>query len=332
MTNPLFSTYRTGENRITSSTMSVFERVGLALVRELLETATGSGGELRAVVFENQVVTDGSVPDSRISARFTWWFETKTVSGTYGAEGPGRDQVRRHSQLLAGEPEACLFVLTPDPARPVWFDQLDGLAEGTGDQILWLSFRDLANAVSAVISDPARVVGEQTRFLLSELVALYESDGLLTNDDTVVVAARRAWPEYQLTSAYVCQPDRAFREGLTHFGFYALGAIQPLVPRIKAHHPTVLFSPDEAASRRRDGQVVLADLIESLLARNERTEGESYGVLLLSGPDDPETVRLAHPIINDTLSVTGKPFAWTMGQRYTSLSKLISGVSLTSEL
>lgn len=41
-------------------------------------------------------------------------------------------------------------------------------------------------------SDPTRVVGEQSRFLLNELVALYEADGLLTNDDTVVVAARVA--------------------------------------------------------------------------------------------------------------------------------------------
>ena len=36
-----------------------------------------------------------------------------------------------------------------------------------------------------------------------------------------------AWPEYERLHAYVCQPNRAFREGLTHFGFYADGQIQP---------------------------------------------------------------------------------------------------------
>jgi hypothetical protein len=32
---PLLSAYRTGENRVTSSTMAVFERIDLALVQEL---------------------------------------------------------------------------------------------------------------------------------------------------------------------------------------------------------------------------------------------------------------------------------------------------------
>jgi hypothetical protein len=34
-----------------------------------------------------------------------------------------------------------------------------------------------------------------TRFLLTELVALFEADGLLTNDDVVVVVAKSAWQE-----------------------------------------------------------------------------------------------------------------------------------------
>ena len=47
MPNPLFSTYRGGENRVTSSLMAVFERIDLALVQELIEAATGTGEELR---------------------------------------------------------------------------------------------------------------------------------------------------------------------------------------------------------------------------------------------------------------------------------------------
>lgn len=78
MPNPLFSTYRGGENRVTSSTLAVFERLSLDLVKYLLQNATDVGEDLQAVVFENQVAGAGSVPDARISARFTWWFETKT--------------------------------------------------------------------------------------------------------------------------------------------------------------------------------------------------------------------------------------------------------------
>ena len=63
-------------------------------------------------------------------------------------------------------------------------------------------------------------------------MALYEADGLLSADDTVVVAARAAWPEHQRRAAYICQPSRPFRAGLKYFGFYAEGVIQPLIPLI----------------------------------------------------------------------------------------------------
>jgi hypothetical protein len=339
MPNPLLSTYRTGENRVTSSTMAVFERVDLALVQELLEAATGGGGELRTVTFENQTVTfknqvvnEDAVPDARISARFTWWFETKTSRGGYASEGRDRDQVRKHSGQLVHDPEARLFVLTPDPFRPQWFDVLDGVEDQVRSRIVWLSFHLLADAINAVIADPTRLVGEQTKFLLVELVALYESDGLLTNDDTVIVAARAAWPEYKALGAYVCQANRSFREGLTHFGFYAEGAIQPVIARIRAWYPSVSFTREEVTARRADGEEELAILIEEELNERVRTEGESFGVFLLSGLDSNDTVPLNQPIVNDTKTVAGRTWAWTLSQRYTRLERLTSGVTRTSEL
>lgn len=329
--NPLFSTYRTGENRVTSSTMAVFERIDLALVQELLETATAGAGELSTVFFHNQVATDEAVPDARISARFTWWFETKTARGAYAGEGHGRSQLRAHARQLAGDPGARLFVLTPDPVRPEWFGRLDGIAAQVRDRVLWLSFRDLATAIEAVVTNPVRLVGEQTRFLLYELIALYEAEGLLTNDDTVIVAARSAWPEYQRLAAYVCQPERSFREGLSHFGFYAGGVIQPVLAHIRAHYPVVFLSRHEAERYRAEGHTVLADLIGALIDRGDRPEGSANGVILLSALGDPDTVQLGKPILNDTVTATGRPWAWTLGQRYTRLDRL-KAATRTSEL
>lgn len=329
--NPLFSTYRTGENRVTSSTMAVFERIDLALVQELLETATGGVGELPTVLFQNQVTVSGAVPDARISARFTWWFETKTVRGAYAGEGHGRSQVRAHAKQLTGDPSARLFVLTPDPVRPAWFAELDGIDAQARDQVLWLSFRDLATAIESVVGDPRRLLGEQARYLLSELVALFEAEGLLANDDTVIVAARSAWPEYQSLAAYVCQPERTFRDGLTHFGFYAEGVVQPVVARIRKHYSSVLLTREEAERYRADGHPVLADLIRVLIEQGYRTEGESNGIILLSGPEDPETVTLNDRVVNDTVTASGRPWAWTLGQRYTSLDRLRAAVR-TSDL
>lgn len=332
MPNPLFSSYRAGENRVTGSTLAVFERIDLALVREILGTATGAADELTTVTFENQVVMSGAVPDARIGARFTWWFETKTTRGGYSAEGHDRDQLRQHAQQLVGVPEAWLIVLTPDPVRPAWFSTLDGVPDSVHERILWVGFKDLAETMEIVVADATRLISEQTRFLLSELVALYESDGLLTNDDTVIVAARSAWPEYQDTHAYVCQPERAFRDGLKHLGFYAEGAIQPLVPRIRRHLTAVPFTVEEVANRRRSGDEELGSLIERLLAEGSRVEGASYGVLLLSGPADPETVVLPQAIQNDTVTAAGRRWAWTLGQRYTRLDRLTSGATTISQL
>jgi len=199
-------------------------------------------------------------------------------------------------------------------------------------RILWIGFAALAEAITQVLEDPRRLVGEQTRFLLTELVRLYEADGLLSADDTVIVAARWAWPEYQGHATYVCQPNRTFREGLTHFGFYADGQIQPLIPRIQGHEIAVPFTDAEVARRQQLGETRTAELIRLLLADGSRQEGEAHDVILLSGPDDPETVRLPHPIRNDTVTAGGKPWAWTLGQRYTRLDKLTSGITRTSQL
>lgn len=332
MPNPLLSPYRGGENRVTSSTLAVFERLNLALVQELLEAATGAGGELHTVAFENQVVSDGATPDAKIAARFTWWFETKTARGGYNAEGHDRKQLRQHAKQLAVDPDARLLVLTPDPVRPGWFDKLDGVDDAVQGRVLWVGFRQLADAIESVIAEPARLLSEQTRFLLTELLALYETDGLLTNDDTVIVGARAAWPEYHAISAYVCQPDRAFRDGLTHFGFYTEGAIQPLIARIRAHYAAVSLTRVEAAERRAAGEDDLAELIDRLLDEGSRTEGDPFGVVLLSGPSDPDTVQLAEPIVNDVPAASGRAWPWTLSQRYTRLDRLRGGITHTSQL
>ena len=332
MANPLFSTYRSGENRVTSSTIAVFQRIDLEIVRELLQNAAGMGDELRAVSFENQVVGEGSVPDARISARFTWWFETKTVPHAYDGEGHDRHQVCAHATRLIGDADAYLFVVTPDTIQPTWFTDLDGIEPRVRERVVWFSFADLVRAIDGLLTDPVRLLSEQTRFLLRELVALYDSDGLLSADDTVVVAARTAWGEYRKYAAYICQPDRTFRSGLTHFGFYAQGQIKPVIAKIDSYLPSVVFSHESAAVLRARGDVRRADLIETMLALDLRDEGASYGLMLLSPEDSDETVHLASPIVNDTVASTGRGWAWTLGQRYTRLSRLTSGVTKTSEL
>jgi hypothetical protein len=72
--------------------------------------------------------------------------------------------------------------------------------------------------------------------------------------------------------------------------------------------------------------------MDSMLRDSARTPDE-YGVMLLSDPNDPtETTVLGNVIENDTRTETGKPWPWTMSQRYTSLEQLSGGASKTSHL
>lgn len=323
--NPLFSTYRQGENRVTSSMLAVFERIDLSILESLLSSATGEAS-FQLVSFVNQPVGKGaSVPDARISANFAYWFEVKTTRNALG-----RDQLTEHLKSLdpisTGE---RLFVVTPDAAQP------PAVAEIDDPRVVWFNFRSLYDAVDAALADTSGLVSEHARFLLRELQALLVEDGLVDNDDVVVVAARVAHPEYLEHGVYVCQPNRAFRAGLTHMAFYAESAIQPEVPRIIFRADPVPFTADESERRRSLGghEVRVAEAIKMLLGTGARTEGSDYGVFILSRREDPETVLLDAPIVNDTVAASGRTWAWTMGQRYTSLAKLTKpGVTKTSQL
>lgn len=322
--NPLFSTYRQGENRVTSSMLAVFERIDLSLLESLLAAAAGESS-LAMVTFANQPPGQGhSVPDARISARFSYWFEVKTARNALGV-----NQLSEHLSNLSVEGDQRLFLITPDADQPAVVAQL-------GDpRIVWFNFRSLFDAIERTAFDPTAGVSEQHRFLLRELQALLVDDGLIDSDDVVVVAARFAYPEYLQRSLYICQAERAFRGGLTHMAFYADGAIQIELARIHYREDLVMFAEEEAKKRSTgsDADKLIASAIEADLQSGPREEGKQYQVFLLSEPNSPETIKLANPIVNDTVAESGRPWAWTMNQRYVSLAGLTRpGITHTSQL
>ncbi len=192
---PLFSTYRQGENRVTSSVLAVLERVDLALVERLLGAASGESS-VEMVRFVNQPGGgEGSVPDASISASFHYLFEVKTVRGAISS-----DQLKRHlAQLNRSAEIQRLYVLTPDAEPPPEVEEIGD------DRLVWLSFAGLDQAIGDLLGDRDAMVSEREQFLLRELQRLFEEDELLAPaEDTVVVAARNAYPEYLRLSAYLC--------------------------------------------------------------------------------------------------------------------------------
>ncbi len=323
--NPLFSTYRTGENRVTASMLAVFERIDASILERLLAGASGESS-LTFVRFANQVGgVAGSVPDAAISASFHYLFEVKTELDALRGK-----QLESHIVGLTGAfKDERLFVMTPDPEQPRLIEDL------ADTPITWFNFARLNQAIDELLDDRTELISEQSRFLLRELQDLFEHEGLLEQLDTVVVAARAAYPEYGRHSAYVCQAGRAFRKGLKRMAFYTSGEIQREVPEILANRDPVVFSAEEAkrysASDDHTDQTI-GRLIDGLLADSPRTPGESYQVFLLSGRDDQRTLVLPYPIRNTTRDHKGKPWAWTLSQRYIRSDLLERAPETTDEL
>jgi hypothetical protein len=324
--NPLFSTYRAGENRVTASILAVFERIDFGLVERLLTAASGEAS-LPFVSFENQIATrdHAGVPDAGISANFRYLFEVKTTP--YAIDDK---QLERHLRRLDNSFDAeRLFVLTPDPEEPPAFERL------RQPKLIWLNFQGLDQAIDEALHDESEMIAEQARFLLYELRALFEQERLLGQEDVVIVAARHAYPEYRDIGAYICQPGRSFRDGLKRMGFYYGGAIQPEIPAIRYRRDNVIFSSENTADLRHQGNAMdaeLATLIERLTADGLRTSGQPYQVFLLSPADDAETLHLAHPIRNTKVDRKGNPWAWTLGQGYARSTVLERNPPTTSEL
>ena len=146
--------------------------------------------------------------------------------------------------------------------------------------------------------------------------------------DTVVVAATDALAEYHATNAYICQPKRSFRQGLTHLGFYANRRIEPLFPAIVHRRLDVPFTPEHAVDLRASGDAIdasVAGVIDRAIARDDvqpRT-GHPFQVFIL---DQATGFELPAPIRHEGRA------AWLRGQRYTRTDALLTNPDTTEQL
>lgn len=312
----IFSTYSTGENRVTASILAVLQSLSLQRTERLLG-ALLEQADFEIVSFENQPAKGGAgVPDAIILSSIRLLIETKIARSAVDFK-----QLQRHVRRLdeASEARQLLLVITPDDKVP------SKIAELADDRVVWASFAALDQAINELVLDAQEVISEREEFLLRELQAMLLNEGLVANEnDVVVVAARNAWPEYQKYHAYVCQPDRPFRP-VERMGFYSDGQIFPLIPKILESHEHVEFVPENYQGR-------LRNLIQVMMDETRRKEkGKAYKVMFLSPPDSPVTVMLQAPVMNDLKTENGRTIAYTQGQRYTSVDRL-QNAKRTSDL
>jgi hypothetical protein len=315
MPSNIFSTYSTGENRVTASILAVLRSLSLDRTERLLG-ALLEQSEFELIRFENQVAKGGEgVADGLIAGSCRILLETKLRRNSVNSE-----QIQRHLEKLrkANESNRTVVVLTPDDQRPPLLGQLND------PMLTWASFSMLDQAIEELLIDPKEVVSEREEFLLRELQTMLLQEQLIgSSKDVLVVPARHAWPDYMTYSAYVCQADRPFQPA-QRMAFYYSGQIEQPVPRILSIEDSVEFSRG-----KNDGWT--GKLVDSFLRDKPEQEGSFHKVMRLSGPDEPETIKLDAPVVNDLRSESGRPVAFTQNQRYISLEKLRSSRK-TSEL
>jgi hypothetical protein len=330
--NPLFSTYRQGENRITSTILAVFAHINSGIVEDVLGTLLAD--EFSLLTFENQVRGEQSVPDGIVRGPSAIYLETKRTTNDVDTA-----QLERHLEQLAEEPADSrrLLVLTPDAERPDTLDQVDD-----NSRIEWVNFDGLSSAIETVLDretgsagDTSAIPTEREAFLLCELNRLLYDEELVSGreDRVLVVPARRAWPEYKETDCYFCQPYRSFRPS-DHMAFYADGEIKKRIPRINDTIESVELSKAGIKTVDSDLQDRLNDAIEKLCEIDSERLGREQKVVFIDRfCDNDAGITLSNAVENDkTAKDSNKRVAFVQNQRYVSLSDLRTEPECTSEL
>jgi hypothetical protein len=160
------------------------------------------------------------------------------------------------------------------------------------------------------------------------------AQGQPTQDRVLVVANKLDHARYTSLSALIVDVDQQIPSDVSHIGFYTEGAVQPMIPRIEADYPGLLFSASTAKQLRATGKAAdtrVAKLIENFLRVEDTLAQSTHHLLLLTPADDASTIILDQPVHN-TKQRNGKPLAWTVGPKVVQLAALHRNPKTTDEL
>lgn len=327
MPTPLFSTYRQGENRVTSTLLGVLQRLSLPNIDRILQALLEDDFSL--VTFENQPKGRKTVPDARIGTRPAIWIETKTARNAVRLE-----QITGHAEVLSsGE---TLLLLTPDDTRPKRLDDIR--PPSLRDRISWSNFHVLASAIEEILRNEQEPPSEHEAFLLREFVLMLQHDGLLgsTTPRVMVLAARDAWPMYKLLGVYRCSVDKPMSSSKNpdRMAFYVAGEIMPRVPRIKSVIESIDMNRSEEIESLASGQRELAVELKGRIQRHKQHHefNRAFKIMFLSEHDDYETVRLEKPILNNKKDKHGKAVPYTFGAPIYVTLESLQNSNWTSQL
>jgi hypothetical protein len=328
MSESIFSSYSSAENRVTSCFLAVLRSLAIHRIERILRSLLDEEEEEFSLIALEPLPSTAKTgkgqtkPDGEIRSACQILLETKIV-----VNGLIEKQLRGHLEHLK-PPEygdSFLLALTPDHTKPGVIDTINN------QRLRWSSFAALNDSIEDILTDEKDVISEREEFLLREFQKLLADMNLLAPEkNVIVIAARVAWDTYQKYHAYICQPDRPLGQA-NYMAFYAKGAIQAYVPEILEKHDNVVFKPGSYSGK-------LGETVDKLLSdagkhASDKTwqyrgiqqfgTGDLAQVVLLTPPDDVRTVRLSQAVTNAQKAKSGKKVAFTQWQRYVSLPKLI---------
>ena len=322
MATNLFSTYRQGENRVTSTLMAVLQRLSLPNIDGILQ-ALLDRDDFNLATFENQPsLTRGTRkrPDAKIERGSNIWIETKTTQGQTDI-----GQVKQYLEVIG--PSETLLLLTPDNEKPKDLPQ----------QVVWTNFLSLAGAIKDILDHEDSPPFEMEAFLLREFLSMLREDGLLISsaDKVMVVSARIAWPIYKEFNVYTHAPYKRFHPA-NHIAFYTNMRIQEFVPRVISTIESIHILKQKEIDLLNGEQKELAQALHEKITRRG-FEGHSefatpHKFIFLTGPENDETVKLPAPIVCDKISKNGRAVPLMYGgQRYVTVES-VQNARLTSKL
>ncbi|NOZ46442.1 MAG: hypothetical protein GXO79_06630 [Chlorobi bacterium] len=328
MTNSIFSTYSTAENRVTSTILAVFEKLNSSTVTRILQVLM-EDSTIELIEYENQVKFYDSVPDGRIKGMFDYIIETKVVPNTIN-----KKQIINHCELLMYD-FSRLFVLTPDCDYPKTLKELDSKYT---NKIIWGNFDKIIEGINSVLQESILLL-DREKFLLMELKEFIINQRLTAEDyskKTLVIPAGFAWDFYKKYSLYRCQANRTFQQS-SYMGFYADGQIKEYFPKILGYIDSLNIQTDNLDTieiitvNSTNEQDIRDKLIEikSKLQANEWNENFKY--IILTEINDKETFKNDNPINNVKISYSDKRTAFVQKQTYLNIDEL-KGKKYTSEL
>lgn len=346
MQNTLFSTYRQGENRVTSSFLALLERVTVKTFNQIFNILLqDSNNSIITINSQYKVSNSNSVPDASISFPRKVLIETKTEIGQIKEK-----QLQDHLEIIDPD-EGSLVVLSPDLA----YDIRDKNLQNDG-RLIYSSFHNLNQGLRALIEDKTHFLYENETMLIEEFMIMMEKDNLLpedVSDKVIIVPAKRAYHDYKNLGMYVCQPNRSFQPA-SRIGFYKDGSIQKEVPRILAVAENIVLkniSTDDIITKREDKENYNFEIIDDSFSKTDLIDrmnelinsgsikksrfkdSESNKIFILTKSDNLSIEeKIPKKIINDLTSHnSGKKVAYTQNQRYSKYS-LMKNESFTSRI